>query len=60
MNQKQNLKQLMVDEERSGDLENLQTCQNMFIVEERARKAKELQEKLENKLNWEKQMEDRK
>lgn len=50
----------MFDQERSGDLQNLQTCQNMFIIEERAKHAKELMEKQENKANWERQMEDRK
>ncbi len=31
----------------------------MFVVEERAKVAKEVQEKVENKANWESQMEDR-
>lgn len=31
--------------ERSGDLNNLRTCQNMFVAEERARQIKNIKEK---------------
>jgi hypothetical protein len=45
MNEK---KEVIVDnfnDERVGDLEQLQTCQNIFVAEERAREAKLLKEK---------------
>ena len=45
MGEKQDIKQAIKEIEREGELENLQVCHNMFIVEERARKAKEMQEK---------------
>lgn len=31
----------------------------MFVAEERARQAKNIQEKIENKANWQAQMQDR-
>jgi hypothetical protein len=45
INQKTSLKYQDFDSERSGDLNNLRTCQNMFVAEERARQAKILKEK---------------
>ncbi len=59
MNERNGLETSNKIEERLGELDNLNTCQNMFVVEERARKAKEIQEKMENKANWEGQMRDK-
>lgn len=42
---KANLKMDKFEQERQGDQENLQQCQNMFVAEERARQAKVLKEK---------------
>ena len=45
MSEKMNLTSTNFIAERQGDLEQLQTCQNMFVAEERAREAKLLKEK---------------
>lgn len=42
---KTNMKYGDFNSERSGDLNNLRTCQNMFVAEERARQAKIMKEK---------------
>lgn len=45
--------------ERAGEINNLRLCHNMLVVEERAKQAKILMEKQENKANWESQMHDK-
>ena len=45
MNEKKDLTSTNFNVERTGDLEQLQTCQNIFVAEERAREAKILKEK---------------
>tara|TARA_B110000503_G_C6966041_1_gene337188 strand:- start:278 stop:451 length:174 start_codon:yes stop_codon:yes gene_type:complete len=45
MNEKTGLAATSFNKERNGDLEQLQTCQNIFVAEERAREAKVLKEK---------------
>ena len=45
MNEKKDVVVENFNEERKGDLQQLQTCQNIFVAEERAREAKLLKEK---------------
>ena len=45
MNEKKEIIEDNYNDERIGDLEQLQTCQNIFVAEERARQAKTLKEK---------------
>ena len=45
MNEKVGIAANNFNRERIGDLEQLQTCQNIFVAEERAREAKILKEK---------------
>ena len=45
MNEKKDITSTNFTHERTGDLEQLQTCQNIFVAEERAREAKILKEK---------------
>mmetsp|Transcript_17353 Transcript_17353/g.29176 ORF Transcript_17353/g.29176 Transcript_17353/m.29176 type:complete len:148 (-) Transcript_17353:192-635(-) len=59
INQKTTLRHSMFNQEREGDLQNLHTAHNMFVVEERAKQAKNMKEKMDNKQAWTSQMNDK-
>lgn len=46
-------------DDRFGELTNLKTAQNMFVIEESAKADKMKNEKEANKTNWESQIRDR-
>lgn len=59
MGVKANMKIQDYESERSNDLNNIITAQNVYAREEAAKHDKTIAEKAANKSNWESQMRDR-